>query len=187
MSPKERVWLSEYLTCLNATEAARRADYKWPNKHGPALKQKFSDEIRAILAERIPSPEAIVSRIADIATADMTQYIDKDGKLDIDAMKEAGRGYLLKKYKHQRTLSTRKNGDEWESEVWDTELYPADAALDRLMKYHGLYKADSDWQSELIKALREGSISPADVALVYPDDLAKQFFAMAGITADDSD
>jgi hypothetical protein len=59
---------------------------------------------------------------------------------DREALKADGRGYLLKKYKHTRNSGTRKSGDEWESESWDTELYPADSALDRLMKYHGLYR-----------------------------------------------
>jgi hypothetical protein len=140
MSDMQDVWLSEYLQCLNATEAARRAGYKWPNKKGPELKQQFADEIQAILKERIPSPEAVVSRVADIAMADLTDYIMQDGSLDLEAMKADGRGYLLKKYKHTRNSGTRKSGDEWESESWDTELYPADSALDRLMKYHGLYR-----------------------------------------------
>jgi hypothetical protein len=140
MSDMQDVWLSEYLQCLNATEAARRAGYKWPNKKGPELKQQFADEIQAILQERIPSPEAVVSRVADLAMADLTDYIMQDGSLDLEAMKADGRGYLLKKYKHTRNSGTRKSGDEWESESWDTELYPADSALDRLMKYHGLYR-----------------------------------------------
>jgi phage terminase small subunit len=150
MSDMQDAWLSEYLQCLNATEAARRAGYKWPNKKGPELKQQFADEIQAILRERIPSPEAVVSRVADIAMADLTDYIMQDGSLDLEAMKADGRGYLLKKYKHTRNSGTRKSGDEWESESWDTELYPADAAQDRLMRYHGLYSDKLDVKGKLI-------------------------------------
>jgi phage terminase small subunit len=185
MSPKEAIWLSEYLQCLNATEAARRADYKWPNKKGPELKGKFAEEIKAILSDRIPSPEAIVSRVADIATADITNYLLPDGRLDVEKMRESGRGHLLKKYKINKTRSTRKDGSEYESETVETELYPADGALDKLMRYHGLYDDRvriEDWQSDIIDMLRTGRLTPADVKTAFPD-LAAEFFARAGVSA----
>jgi hypothetical protein len=138
-SEKQELWLSEYLQCLNATEAARRAGYKWPDKVGAANKALFKEQIQQILAERIPSPAAVVSRVADMAMADMTDYLNDDGSLDLERMKADGRGYLLKKYRHTRHLSTRKDGSESESETWESELYPADAALDKLMRYHGLF------------------------------------------------
>jgi phage terminase small subunit len=137
MSDMQDVWLSEYLQCLNATEAARRAGYKWPNKKGPELKQQFADEIQAILKERIPSPEAVVSRVADIAMADLTEFIDENGRFDVQAMKKSGKGYLLKKHKI-------KDG------ALEVELYPADAAQDRLMRYHGLYSDKLDVKGKLI-------------------------------------
>ena len=128
MSDKQDIWLSEYLRCLNATEAARRAGYKWPDKMGAHNKALFADEIKTILSQRIPSPEAIVSRVADIAFADLTDYIDKHGRIDIQLLKASGQGFLLKKYKIKK------------GESLEVEYYPADSALDKLMRYHSLYK-----------------------------------------------
>ena len=53
-SPQEEDWLNEYFQCWNATEAARRVGYKWPNKVGPAKKQKFADEVRGEKIEDTP-------------------------------------------------------------------------------------------------------------------------------------
>jgi len=35
LTPKQQSFIDEYLACGNATEAARRAGYKHPNKQGP--------------------------------------------------------------------------------------------------------------------------------------------------------
>jgi len=158
-SAKQELWLSEYLQCLNATEAARRSGYKWPDKVGAANKALFKEEIQQILSERIPSPEAVVSRVADMAMADITDYLHNDGSLDLEQMKADGRGYLLKKYRHTRNISSSNKGD-YESETWESELYAADAALDKLMRYHGLY---NDKQNLTI----DGSIR---VSLLNSDD-----------------
>ena len=159
MTPKEQIFVAEYLSCLNATEAARRAGYKQPHVQGTQVKARLADTITELLRQNIPSPEAVVSRISDMAMADVTEYLNRDGSLDLERMKEDGRGYLLKKYKHTKQTSRRKDS-EYESETWETELYPADGALDKLMRYHSMYNDKSDFPGG----------QPKRVIIEYGDD-----------------
>lgn len=103
----ERIWLSEYLRCFNATEAARRAGYKWPNKVGPEKKQKFAEEIEDAIQERIMSADEALSMLSDIATFDPSPYVEKIGRvitLNTNEMIEDGYGHLI------REVYTTKDG-----------------------------------------------------------------------------
>lgn len=138
-SDMEEAWLTEYYKCFNATEAARRVGYKWPNKIGPEKKKKFEDEIRQHIDELVMSADEALILMTQIARGDLSQYIYNDGDIGIEELKESGDGRLLKKYKRTRNSTTRKNGDEFESETIDFEFYAADAALRDILKIHGKY------------------------------------------------
>lgn len=99
MASKEQVWLSEYLQCFNATEAARRAGYKWPNKVGPRKKEKFAEQIAAELAEKTLSADAALARLAEIATFDISPYVVQRGDvayIDANKLKADGHGHLIR-------------------------------------------------------------------------------------------
>ncbi len=124
-STKERAWLEDYLTRFNATESARQVGYKWPNKLGPRLKQKFAKEIEQRIDERTLSADEALSMLSDIATGDMGDVIKLDHGLilvDWEGLEEKGLTHLVKKYKHT------KQGIE-------VELYPRDAALVNILKH----------------------------------------------------
>lgn len=107
MSPKEKVWLAEYLKTFNATEAARRADYNHPEVMGSRKKKKFAEEIDAAIQERVLEAEEVLSMLADIATFDPSPYVRKEGKLiwlDTNKMIEDGYGHLI------REVYTTKDG-----------------------------------------------------------------------------
>lgn len=138
-SDMRTVWLTEYLKCWNATEAARRAGYKWPNKKGPEIKQELAEEIQEKLAELTMTADEALILMTRIARGDLSQYIYPDGDIGIEELKESGDGRLLKKYKRVKTSTTRKNGDEYDTESLDFEFYPADAAIRDILKIHGKY------------------------------------------------
>jgi phage terminase small subunit len=128
-STKEQIWLSEYLTCFNATEAARRAGYKWPDKQGQEKKAKFAAEISERLAERAMSADEVLQRLADQARGDASDYLTIDHNivmLDLEKMKADGKTHLIKRY------SDTKNGTV-------IELYDAQAALVHIGRHHGLF------------------------------------------------
>lgn len=141
-SDLQLAWLDRYLVCWNATQAARDVGYKWPNKKGPELKLLLADEIKARIEERAMTADEILSRIADHARGDLSKYILSDGEFDIESLKADDMGHLLKKYKKVKKRTISKDGREYETEYTEAELYPADGALEKLMKHRGLYGPD---------------------------------------------
>jgi len=124
---KERVWIAEYLKCFNATKAAEIAGYKWPNKIGPALKQKNAELIEAALKERAMTPEIVVDRLSAQARAEYAEYINDDGEVDLAALRRAGKMHLVKGIKYDRQGRTM------------VEFYDAQAALVHIGKHHKLF------------------------------------------------
>lgn len=95
-SHKESIWLNEYLRCWNATEAARRADYKWPNKVGPKKIEKFRDKIQQRLSEAAMGADEVLARLAEIARGEHGQYITETGSVNFVQLVEDGKAYLIK-------------------------------------------------------------------------------------------
>ncbi len=159
LNPKQQVFVEEYLTCWNATEAARRAEYAHPNKQGPLLLVNvgIKDEIKRRLAEKAMPADEVLARIGDIARGDIRQLMrfeqGKDGQqefagLDIGPDKPL---HLIKKLKPTRF-------------GMELELHDPYTALALLAKHHGLLQ-DIDWSKvpeALIKAFAEG-LNIADV------------------------
>ncbi len=155
LTDKQRVFIEEYLTCWNATEAARRAGYSERSIRVIAAenltKPNISAEIKRRIEEKAMGADELLTRVAEHARGDLAEYIDITGQIDIQRLRDDGLGHLLKKYKKvvKRTIS--KDGREFETEYYEAELYPADAALDKLMRYHGLYrdKVEHTWRDKL--------------------------------------
>ena len=186
-STRQRIFIDEYLTTFNATEAARRAGYSERTAseigYENLRKPHIAAEVRRRLDERLMSADEVLARTADIARGDLTAYITPGQEIDIERLRSEGKGHLLKKFRRTRRTTTTRAGDVLETDTVEIELYPADAAHDRLMRYHGLYNDRvrvTTWQDEIVDLLRRGEIAPADVTAAYPD-LAIEFFTRAGI------
>jgi phage terminase small subunit len=187
LTAKQQVFVEEYLRSWNATEAARNAGYSSNHLHTNASKllrnTTIAAEIERRLSELQMSADEVLLRTADIARGDLSEWITDSGNVDVAALKASGKGHLLKKWKLTRRVTKTKNGDEFETTTTEFELYPADAAHDRLMRYHGLYNDRVrvvGWQDEVIELLRRGELQPGDVEAAYPD-LAPEFFVKAGV------
>lgn len=190
LTAKQRVFVEKYLQSFNATEAARAAGYSEKTArfigHENLTKPYIAEYIQARLNELKMSADEALLRTADIARGDLSAWITEDGEIDIASLKSSGKGYLLKKYRQTRRVRTTKDGEEYETTTTEIELYPADAAHDKLMRYHGLYNDKvrvTTWQDEVIELLRRGEIAAEDVAAAFPD-LATGFFAKAGVIID---
>lgn len=132
MTQKETIWLNEYLKCWNATEAARRAGYKWPDKQGQEKKAKFADAIQErIEAVKMDADEVLI-RLSEQARGDVSEFLRfvdgvKDPFLDLKQAKEKGLLKLVKKFKYNY---------DGRPEI---ELYDAQSALQLLGKHLGLF------------------------------------------------
>lgn len=85
LTDKQQVWLNEYLTCWNATEAARRAGYSKPgiSGHENLTKPYIQDAIREQLATHVMSANEALARISSIARA---QWGALDTKIQLRAL-----------------------------------------------------------------------------------------------------
>jgi len=82
---------------------------------------------------------------ADIARGDITQFFTPIGNLDFDKLMESGNGRLVKKIKQRTITKIGKTEKDEDTEILETELelYPADAAQERILKMHGKIKPDN--------------------------------------------
>jgi hypothetical protein len=151
LTAKQRDFVEQYLLCLNATEAARRAGYTHPNKQGPAnlVKLGIQAAVSAGFALRAMPADEVLARLADMARGSADDFvtiyesplhdvtgqpiIDKEGQpivryfpsLDLEKARERGMLHLIKK------VSYTAHGPS-------VELYDAQAALALLAKHHAL-------------------------------------------------
>jgi phage terminase small subunit len=146
---KQRAFINHYIICLNATEAAKKAGYKgsYDTLRSVGSENLAKPNIRAEIDRRLKklslSAEETLYRITEHATGTMEDFLSGDDEwgytLSLDKGKDAGKLHLVKKYKE--TEITIKGKDDYERTTLrrEIELYPADGALDKLMRYHGLY------------------------------------------------
>ena len=127
MTKKEQAWLAEYFKDFNATAAAQRAGYKWPNKQGPRNKKKFEAQIRDHIAESLMSADEVLLRLGEIARAEHSGYMDASGRVDMRKLVEDGKGHLVRSDKP--TAYGRA-----------VEFHDAHAALRDIGKAQGLFR-----------------------------------------------
>lgn len=131
-SNKEELWKAEYLKCWNATEAAKRVGYRWPNKIGPRKLSKFADEIKEAIEAKKMTADEVLTRIAEHARGDIGDYAHISGSNDL-AKHDLSR--VVKKFK--KKVWYDKDGEAHE-EI-ELELYDSQSALQLLGKHLGLF------------------------------------------------
>lgn len=146
LTKKQEVFISGYLLCLNATEAARRAGYTDNDSlHKNAYKLRhnttISEEINERLKLRQLSDEEALALQGDIARGDIGALADDNGYFDFKKAKAAGLTRLVKKFKQEVTTVLAKSEDGEDREIVKTEieLYPADVAQERILKVAGRF------------------------------------------------
>jgi phage terminase small subunit len=132
MTTKEQIWLAEYFKCWNATEAARRADYAWPDKEGAKKKAKFADEIKARIEEIQMDADEVLRRLAEHARGDIGEFASIANSVELA---EHPLSRIIKKYK--KRIYRPKNGEPYE-EI-ELELYDAHSALVDIGKHLALF------------------------------------------------
>jgi phage terminase small subunit len=153
LSNKKRVFIEEYLTCWNATEAARRAGYTYPNKQGPRLLVDvgIKAEIEQRISEKAMSADEVLTRLAEHARGDMGDFLDISSmgfQVDLSLAKEKGLTHLIKKVKQRTTTTLPKEGVETETSDIEIELYDAQAALVHIGRNHKLFTDKTDITSD---------------------------------------
>lgn len=106
LTGKQRLFVQAYLaygepTFLNATQSARTAGYSGSDDalaqrgHGNLRNSKIRSHIDAWFYEQGYNPDDLIRRWLTVAQTDLSPYVTPDG-LDLEALKEAGLGFLIK-------------------------------------------------------------------------------------------
>lgn len=135
ITEKEQIWLAEYLKCWNATEAARRADYRHPDKQGQQKKAKFADEIKERIEQIQMSADEVLIRLAEQARGDMGEFSSVS---TFEELQKHPLSHLVKRI--QVDVTPTPDGKKVKTAKFRLELYDAQSALQLIGKNLGLFK-----------------------------------------------
>lgn len=167
LTKKQQVFIDEYLKCFNASEAARRAGYSAHSARqtgSDLLNEPYiSEQIQAQLIEVHMSASEALKLTADIARGDATEFLTPFGAIDIDLLRNSGKGRLVKRIKQRTITKIGKNETDGDTEVHETEIefYDAQAAQRDILKMHGKIKPDNG-QFEIVVKYADPNNKPAD-------------------------
>ena len=147
LTRQQRLFVDFYIQTLNATESARLANYKHPNKSGPKLvnhHEGVQAEIESRLAKHHASAEEVLAVLSNHMRGSLGDFISVNeytGEVELDLTRAQAEGKLglLKRISGQKKTGITKNGGEWESFTFNVELYDAQQAAVHLGKYHKLF------------------------------------------------
>lgn len=146
LTNKQAAFLAEYLTDFNATQAAIRAGYsaRSATQIGQKLllKDDISAEIKRKLAEKAMKSDEILERLADIARADMGDFLDVSSvsfQINLAKAKEQNKLRFIRRLKQKTTTICREGGEDVEQNQIDFELMDQLRALELLGKANGLF------------------------------------------------
>lgn len=196
ITPQMLLFVNEYIVCMNGTQAARLALYSGDDATLAATASRLlrNDKVLREISRRLDaysmSANEVLIRLTDIARGDIGDAISEDGGVDILQIKTRGRSHLVKRYKHKRktittTDSDGDNGSDILEDEYEVEMYDAQAALNTLMKFHGLLVdrvKHEDWRTDIIALLKEGKVTPDEVRSELGDEIAKELFITSGVS-----
>lgn len=135
LNPQQQLFVEEYLTCWNASEAARRAGYKTKASVQGArslANASIREAIDEAINERAMRANEVLARLTTIASGSLADFIktDDDGNVTGFNLHKDKPLHLLKKV----TVSHGKFGKNISIEIHDPV-----GALEKLGRYHKLF------------------------------------------------
>jgi len=134
LTNKQQVFVNQYLTCWNASEAARIAEYAHPGSQGHRLLNnvEIAEEIKRRVDEMAMSADEVLIRLSEHARASIADFVEfkpgiNEPYLNMKQAAEQGKLGAVKKFKYD------SNGHP------EIELHDAQAALVQLGRVHGLF------------------------------------------------
>lgn len=148
LTKKQQLFILEYLKDFNATRAAKDAGYSPHTAYSIGYELLRKPEIIAIIDEemqrRIMGANEVLTRLTDMGRGDIGELMSVSSmgfSLDMQAAKEAGLTKLIKRVKQKTTTFIARKPTDEDREVHEIEieLYDAQAALEKLGRYHKLF------------------------------------------------
>lgn len=140
LTNKQEIFITEYLKCWNATQAAIKAGYSEKTAYSIGSENLKKPEIASHIRERIEAnamtADEVLARLGAQARGDFGDLVDPSTMtLDWSKANERGTTKLIKKLK--QTIIT--SGEDRQTEIFEFEMYDAQAALVHIGKQLGLF------------------------------------------------
>lgn len=172
LSRQQRLFVDFYVQTLNATESARLANYKNPNKIGPRLlneNEGVQAEIDSRLAKHHASAEEVLAVLSNQMRGNLGDFLafneeTGEAKLDLNKAREMGKLNLLKRIDSRKKSGMDKNGEAWEEESHRVELHDPQSAAVHLGRYHKLFTDKTEHSGP------DGGPVPVTIVEVVLDD-----------------
>ena len=162
LTHKQRAFVLEYIKTGNASYAAREAGYSPASATAIGSENLSKPDIKAAIdaywQAKAITADQIIGRNSDIATFDITLYLNDEGDLDVKALRADGYGHLIKGVK--KNLHFDKDGELVEMTV-DYSIKDGQRALEFGAKILGLDKSEENKQSVTVKII--GGFDPDKV------------------------
>lgn len=161
LTPKQQLFIAEYLDCLNAAKAARKAGYSEQTARQQGQRLLTNVDIAAAIskamAERIMGADEAAMRLSEQARGTIEGFIAtaEDGTPNGFSLADDRPLHLVKK------VNVTDKG-------WSFEMYDAQAAIVNILKLHGKFIDRVALEGELQAALDKlrAKLSDADYAKV---------------------
>lgn len=184
LTGKQRKFATEYVVCLNGTEAARRAGYAGDDATLAVTatrtlrNAKVARAIDEMLEKHAMAATEVLAHLTDIARGDIADALNSMGGIDPTEAVRRGKSHLVKRFKTKTITS-----DDSEIHETEIEMYDRLKALDMLAKYHDLVNRVRvvDWRDEVVALLKAGDITPQEVEDELGVSLAEELFIAAGV------
>lgn len=139
LNARQRAFVEHYLTCWNATAAARQAGYseRTAQEQGSRLLSNVivQQAVEARIKELKAGADEVLLRLADHARGSLEEFLSDGNTLDLARARERSKLHLVKKLK--QTTRTDKDGERYDTV--EVELYDAQAATVQLGRALGLF------------------------------------------------
>ena len=153
LTNKQERFVNEYCIDCNATRAALSAGYSentaaeigYENLGKPQIAKLIRERLLEMAARAEITAGSVLRELALIAFADLSQYstIDEDGNVRMDFRNMGPDAMRAVKKMKQRVEMTGDPNDSMPILHTEFELYDKQVALDKLMRYMGLYAKDN--------------------------------------------
>lgn len=136
------MFVEQYLTCWNATEAAKRAGYSPDTAYSIGQENLKKPEISLFVKQRLNeaamTADEVLRRLADMARGNIGVFMDEEGYFDLTTEEAINSRHLIRKSKVKKRVSSNKD-DPWTETEVEIELHDPKDALVHLGRHHKLF------------------------------------------------
>lgn len=162
LTDRQKRFIDAYLTCWNASEAARQAGYSKKTARSTGAENLTKPDIRAAidarLAEKQMSANEVLARLSSHASGSLTPFVQTSGEnvyIDLTSDEAKANLHLIKEIETERRTYGKEDNPVEEFKV-KLKIHDPQAALVQLGRYHKLFtdKVEVEGASILVKVDR---------------------------------